>query len=146
MGLSELLQRPRNWIVYDNNMADTLSQVEDGDFSGFQGRTAIDGTEDKVRHIFPYDIVIERMFLWIAANSLTAATTNTMTLRINNVTTAHAITLTSASAGGVIHEITALAQAVPANQDVVAIWNSDSAGTMSLRGIGIAFRIVNPSA
>jgi len=146
MGLAQLMQRPRNWDLADQAISDNFSQVEDGEFVAFVGATSMNAIEEARSITFPYDVIIERMWCMLDTNAWTAASTDTLTLRVNQASTAHIIDMDDTTAIDTLIEITGLAQSATAGQRICALWNSDSAGVSIIRAIGISYRIVNPRA
>jgi len=145
MGLAQLMERPRNWNIFEWSMNDAIGVADTLGFFSFTDLT-INTTEAARNTVFPYDVVVERFWIKLRANSLDALSTNTITLRINAATTAHALVFTDSTGLNQIIELSGISQLVEAGELMNWIWTSDSVGTMLLASAGCAYRIVNPSS
>ncbi len=145
MGLSQLMERPRNWGIVRDAMNDTIGIADNGRF--FHMGTGTVSTSLQARQmIYPYDIVIHRFWMKIrAVNNLDPGSINTGTLTINRVNTANFITITDTTPDDTIIEVNGFTAPVAAGVEIGWIWNSDSTGTCVIAELGMAYRIVNPA-
>jgi len=145
MGLSELIERPRNWKTDTWGLTSNISVASNANFAGYYAPT-VSGSEFTRSWIFPYDVIIERMGFWYLANSLDALSTNTWTLRNDGSDTTAISTVTDSTPTATLQEVTAIGERVTAGDIVSMRWNSDSTGTIGIRIISVSCRIVNPRA
>jgi len=141
MGLAVQTIRPRN-RGYHAQMFNDGASVADNGFLLATTAITFRGTEVSAVWSFPYDIVIEELWVKIVSNNLAVASTNTITLRDDLIDTAKIITLTDTSS--VVNALTAAGGdiAIAAHSLISVMWESDSATTCTIRGWGYSFRRV----
>jgi len=144
MGLAQLTERPRNWITQSHSFFDNLSLSDNGEWAALDGNNVVGNNRLGRAIVMPYDIVVERIFLYIHANSLDALSVNTFRLDIEGTPTGDVLTLTDSSPTITLIEITGMNQPIDAGDDYALQWLSDSVGTCGIRSIGYSYRIVNP--
>jgi len=145
MGLSQSIERPRNWQTMNSSFVDVISTVEDGNWFA-PGQLALTTATSVSRLYWPYDIVVVGWGIYFSANGLTGASVNTITMEVANVDQTPVLTILSTDGTNQLIGVSGANILVPANVQLQIRWNSDSAGTITCRGFEFHYRLVNPRA
>jgi len=145
MGLSQSIERPRNWQTMSSAFVDLLSTTEDGQFFA-PYQQAVTSAVSVSRLYWPYDIVIVGWGIYMSANSFTGGSVNTITMEVANVDQTPVLTILDSAGVNQLISINGANILVPANTQLQIRWNSDSAGVSTIRGFEFHYRLVNPRA
>jgi len=144
MGLAQFLERPRNWGDIVWTMATSVSVTQNGQFANL-AMTSFGSTENSSSLIFPYPIVVHRLYCMLQGNSLDALSTNTLTLRLDTVNSTLNIVLTDADTNHVMKQTSGANIVIPAGERFTIIWNSDSVGAVAIRNLGLSYTAIAAS-
>jgi len=141
MGLAQALQRPLNKMVYSTTFNDSLSTIEDGFWAliPLTMRSAFASTS----MLQDYDIVMERMWIYTNTNALTGGSVNTFKIDINDTggELEGTMTITDATPLGLVASAR-FNLLITRGQRFSMLWNSNSAGLLGCRALGMQWRAV----
>jgi len=140
-GWAQFLQRPLNKGHYEAVMNDGAASAEDGLWMivPLLFRSVFSSSSIG----WAYDIVIERFWIYTVSNNLAALSVNTVKLDIDDSggELPGTITLTDATVAG-LNQSGRTNIPVSAGSKVALLWNSDSATSITMRGLGLQWRAV----
>ena len=97
-------------------------------------------------NILPFNVVFERIAMSFLTNNLDASSVNTFTLQLNALDTSAVMTITDSTPTPDMVAITGLNIPYTAGDSIGIIWESDSVGSIGIRRLAFAWRLVNPGS